>query len=363
MSVIIFGGHFVASKVGKTGLVDVTVRITRITLADLTLNALVTDVACTEDTASAKGGYLYRLAGADLSTYAYVAYMTTADATVDQKTVAAMQELVGADILSILGSVLSETMGGYLAAGFKKLFDVASPVLTAASVNQTGDSFARLGAPSGVSVSADILTLLNRLGAFTGTGVNTVLGVFKALFSKAAALPSDITGTNDPATDSTEALREAVDALSLTWAASALATSVATGAISQVRGDVWNFTLTGLASNTGYSAIDFSIKARDSDLDTAAWVHFRVSATPVATDGLQWLMGHDPTDPTAGSITVNSATSITIHLDADKSCQVPAGTTPTPVYDVQYLFTGTTGPVTAEKGTFTITADVTRAVA
>lgn len=52
---------------------------------------------------------------------------------------------VRANLISILGTTLTETVSGYLTAGFKKLFDVATPVLTAASVNQTGDSFARIG--------------------------------------------------------------------------------------------------------------------------------------------------------------------------------------------------------------------------
>lgn len=46
------------------------------------------------------------------------------------------------DLLQILGTSLTETSAGYLAAAFKKLFDVATPVFTAASVNQTGDSYA-----------------------------------------------------------------------------------------------------------------------------------------------------------------------------------------------------------------------------
>ncbi len=41
----------------------------------------------------------------------------------------------------ILGTALTETVAGYLAAAFKKLFDVPSPVLTAASVDQTGDAY------------------------------------------------------------------------------------------------------------------------------------------------------------------------------------------------------------------------------
>jgi hypothetical protein len=63
--------------------------------------------------------------------------------------------VVKANLAQILGTALTET-AGQIAAAFKKLFDVASPVLTATSVNQTGDSYARLGAPAGASVSADI---------------------------------------------------------------------------------------------------------------------------------------------------------------------------------------------------------------
>ncbi len=62
---------------------------------------------------------------------------------------------------------------------------------------------------SGLATSANQTTILNRLGAWTGTGVNTILGAFKALLSKVASAPSDIGGTFDPATDSTEAIRDA----------------------------------------------------------------------------------------------------------------------------------------------------------
>lgn len=57
-------------------------------------------------------------------------------------------------------------------------------------------------------IDTEITTLLDRLGAFTGSGVNTVLGFFKSLLRKDAAIPSDIGGTFDPSTDSTEALAE-----------------------------------------------------------------------------------------------------------------------------------------------------------
>lgn len=57
-----------------------------------------------------------------------------------------------------------------------------------------------------------VTTLLARIGAFTGSGVNTVLGMFKALLSKTASTPSDVGGTFSAATDSTEAIRDRGDA-------------------------------------------------------------------------------------------------------------------------------------------------------
>lgn len=62
------------------------------------------------------------------------------------------------------------------------------------------------------SFNSQFVNLTARLGAWTGSGVNTVLGAFKALLSKTATVPSDIGGTFDPATDSTEAIRDRGDA-------------------------------------------------------------------------------------------------------------------------------------------------------
>lgn len=46
------------------------------------------------------------------------------------------------NLKQIIGTTLTETSAGYLAAGLKKLLDVASPVFTLASINQTGDNYA-----------------------------------------------------------------------------------------------------------------------------------------------------------------------------------------------------------------------------
>jgi hypothetical protein len=62
------------------------------------------------------------------------------------------------------------------------------------------------------AAASDMATLLSRLGAFTGSGVNTVLGLLKAIMSKAAATPSDVGGTFSATTDSIEAIRDAQQA-------------------------------------------------------------------------------------------------------------------------------------------------------
>lgn len=113
---------------------------------------------------------------------------------------------------------------------------------------QSGDAYARLGAPAGASVSADIAavktdtsstltnsnTILNRIGAFTGSGINTILGFFRALARKDSGLtPSDMGGTFDNTTDSMEARTDNGVKLDLTQ-------SVPTSNTAQTVGDALN---------------------------------------------------------------------------------------------------------------------------
>jgi hypothetical protein len=86
--------------------------------------------------------------------------------------------VVKANLAQILGTALTET-AGQLAAGFKKFFNVASPTSTMNEITlvdtittytgntvQTGDSYARLGAPAGgVSISADIAAVSTAIAA------------------------------------------------------------------------------------------------------------------------------------------------------------------------------------------------------
>lgn len=90
-------------------------------------------------------------------------------------------------------------------------FDTATDSLEA--IRDRGDAAWTTGS-GGDATEAKQDTILARLGAITGTGDNTVLGFFKALLSKVAPTPSDIGGTFDPSTDSTEAIQEALPATS-----------------------------------------------------------------------------------------------------------------------------------------------------
>lgn len=115
--------------------------------------------------------------------------------------------VVHSDLRSLFGTALSEGAAGRLATAFVTMFNVASPVFTVASPNQTGDSFARLGAPTGASVSADLTTVRNFVDDLEGrltnaratnldsipsilTGVITISGVVGTISSYTEVLPS-----------------------------------------------------------------------------------------------------------------------------------------------------------------------------
>lgn len=76
---------------------------------------------------------------------------------------------------------------------------------------------------SGLALASNLTTLMNRVGAWTGSGRNTILGALQALFRKDvdATVPTDINtnlgsgvGTADNTTDSTEAIADAIAAIS-----------------------------------------------------------------------------------------------------------------------------------------------------
>lgn len=84
------------------------------------------------------------------------------------------------NLFAILGTTLTETVGGYIAAAFKKVFDVVSPIFTAASNNQTGDTFARVGANgaglTSLAQASDMATMLTRLSSTRAAYLDNLSG-------------------------------------------------------------------------------------------------------------------------------------------------------------------------------------------
>ena len=93
---------------------------------------------------------------------------------------------------------------------FIDVYDVIAPADAAYYTAARGPYLDEL---SSGNLPSDIDNVVARIGALTGTGDNTLLGLFKALLSKAAATPSDVGGTFSPAADSTEAIQELIAAL------------------------------------------------------------------------------------------------------------------------------------------------------
>lgn len=109
----------------------------------------------------------------------------------------------------------------------------------AAAVGSLGEvCYTAMIVAAGASGYAENAT--NKLGAWAGSGNNTVLGGIKALASASAATPSDIGGTFDPATDSAEALRNRGDAA---W-------TTATGFSTHSASDVWSVDTRTLSAGT-----------------------------------------------------------------------------------------------------------------
>lgn len=125
----------------------------------------------------------------------------------------------------IADAVCDEALSGHATAGTlaKALSDVLADTGTDGVLISSGTAAGQVSLVNGIVSAYDhegaeiakatnLATVISRLGSFTGTGVNTVLGMFKAMLSKVATLPSDVGGTFDPAADSTEAIRDRGDA-------------------------------------------------------------------------------------------------------------------------------------------------------
>lgn len=121
MADIIFTAKFVASKVGKDGIA-VTWDIDRVTRSTGAVLALVT-AGATNVVYGRRGRYGYRLTGADLTIYDYLATAITADATVDAQELDAVWTLWSLSWHDILTTAL--TAVGSIGALFVSTLDAA----------------------------------------------------------------------------------------------------------------------------------------------------------------------------------------------------------------------------------------------
>lgn len=167
---------------------------------------------------------------------------------------------------------------------------------------------------SGLATEANQTTILNRLGAWTGTGLNTILGALRAMFSKGAGLtPSDMTSgglTADNTTDSQEAIRDRGDSA---WGGEVSSFSAA--ALAQLAGIEVTISPTFAGgrrleivqgddySNTDSHALTLSISGITISLTGAtAYLYWErgatkvtMTATNVAQSGSDWVFRFEPT--------------------------------------------------------------------
>lgn len=123
--------------------------------------------------------------------------LTDTGTTLDGKLPAALAAdgSMKASLSAILGTGFTEGAAGRIAAGFKALLNVAAPVFDLTSVNQTGDNYARLGAPAGASVSADVAAVKAQTAAIE-TDTQDLQSRLPAALTAGGNMKSDIKAIN-----------------------------------------------------------------------------------------------------------------------------------------------------------------------
>ncbi len=289
---LIFHATYIASKVGKTGL-TVTVDVDKILRSDGTRTAVATAASATE---GRNGHYWYRVASVtDLVTYDYVACFKTSDATVDTQ----------------------HLHSGWM--DFPTAYDTQLGY-------PTGDAFARLGAPAGASVSADVAAiktdtgnLVTRItsGLFTGiTSLAQWLGLIMGKQTGNSTARTEVratgagSGTYDETTDSLQAIVDTgIDVtVTLTPAQSDEVVAAEQGVDISIRRHVdYAKTLTGMTIDANWTKMYVTMKRDLKEEDGSAVLQWMVSNPAVSgSDGITVLnQAAGGANRTKGSATVN----------------------------------------------------------
>lgn len=418
MADLLFVGQFIASKAGKTGL-TVTVDVDRYTLADGSRTALVTAGSATE---GRRGLYHYRLASADLATYQYVATFITADATVDQREIAALgivvpDALVGSRLApAVAGRTLDVDASGNASANVTLWKGATAPDAppTAAAVADAVWATALPGA-YGAGTAGKLLSDIEAVApdnkptvAATGeASANVTHSAGVAVSGRLAEVtdlpsePLDATATQaaaaaaltayDPPTkaeldagflalvgadgDTLETLSDQLDGVDanvdaikliaddLDLSAVTQVSSSLAGHLTITRGLTFAEAVTGLTIPVDWETAYWTLKRNPVQPDTAALVRLLVTNPAGESDGLQRLKGAEPASPITeadGTLTVTQATGrIDIWLSDELTACLSAGTSLG--WDVKFI--DSAGDSTGRRGTADVVLTETHATA
>lgn len=137
----------------------------------------------------------------------------------------ALETVGDAEVYARIGAPAGASIAADLAAILTSVGGVAAAVWAVGT--RTLTSFGTLVADvwghasrtlTAAADSSGVTSLLASVGAWTGTGVNNILGAFRALARTDATLPSDIGGTFASTTDSLQAIRDRGDVAWITGA-------------------------------------------------------------------------------------------------------------------------------------------------
>lgn len=196
--------------------------LSRLDAAITTRLAPTTSGRTLDVTAGGEAGIDWANIGSPTATVALSGTTVATTQKVDVETIKTNPVVNGGTVTFPTGATLASTTNITSASGVAVTSLAANSVTASALANDAVSEIA-----NGMTTSVGWLALVqdvgavqdtagsivDRLGAFSASGVNTVLGFFQALFRKNATLPSDIGGTFDPTTDSVEAIRERADAI------------------------------------------------------------------------------------------------------------------------------------------------------
>lgn len=229
------------------------------------------------------------------------------------------------------------------------------------------------------SVSGAVGSVTGAVGSVTGNVGGNVTGSVGSVATggiTAASIAADAIGASELAADAVAEIQSglatssalstlsttvsglvaavwAYAARTLTQGAASVTAAVTGSSVTVYRGTRWSIALTGLPTNTGYTAILFSVKRFDSDTDADAIFQVRTTTGLTAFDGAPTV--------TAGqaAITVNSSTAITITAEAATTQYATPGVYS---YGVKY-FDGSGFPSQASiGGTFRVVGDIPKAI-